>query len=149
MLRSIQMLNYSVPTQTQCSMQLLLSIFSASSTRERYLQRTVTKPIRIHAFVYSKIRAFNYCKCLNFIILPYAYISLLSTSIKLVSKKRCSELGISENRMDLHTNNKPDRFCRSHNLRSSELDNQKCDKKMISDLKQVKPSLVEEAVNKR
>ena len=62
--------------------------FSASSTRERYLQRTVTKPIRIHAFVYSKIRAFNYCKCLNFIILPYAYISLLSTSIKLVSKKR-------------------------------------------------------------
>ena len=51
--------------------------------------------------------------------------------------------------MDLYTNNKPDRFCRSHNLRSSELDNQKCDKKMISDLKQVKPSLVEEAVNKK
>ena len=57
------------------------------------------------------------------------------------------------NRMDLPTKNKLDSVCRSHDLCYATGDaaqhKRNCDKKMMSDLKQVKPSSVGEAVNKK
>lgn len=53
------------------------------------------------------------------------------------------------NRMDLPTKNKLDSVCRSHDLCYAAGNKRTCDKKMMSDLKQVKPSSVGEAVNKK